>query len=76
MSAPTSLMHAARERAGTLEQEELLAHCRSLEGQIRQVIRRIEAGKNYDAAWLTHARSHLQIGMMCAVRAITRQDFF
>lgn len=47
-----------------------------MENNLRHLIKFIETGGDADAAWLTIARTHLQIGMMCARRAITRQDFF
>jgi len=74
--APASLAHEARRRELSVDQQERIAHCDTVENNLRHLIKFIETGGDLDAAWLTIARTHLQIGMMCARRAITRQDFF
>lgn len=75
--APASLAHEARRRELSVDQQERLAHCDTIENNLRHLIKFIEAGAgDIDSAWLTIARTHLQIGVMCARRAITRQDFF
>jgi hypothetical protein len=75
--APTSLAHEARRRELTVDQQERIAHCDTVENNIRHLLKFIEAGGGeINPVWLTHARSFMEIGMMCARRAITRQDFF
>jgi hypothetical protein len=74
--APPSLAQAANDRL-TVAQEEKLAHCQTIENNLRHMLRFIqESSGEVDASWLTIGRTHLQIGMMCIRRAITRQDFF
>lgn len=73
---PVSLLHNAKQRELTAVQAELMTHCRTLEQNVRQMLARIDSSKIADPAWLTIARSHLQIGMMCVNRSITRHDFF
>jgi hypothetical protein len=72
-SAPVSLAHEAHR---THEQESALIHSHQVEDAIKHLLRHAERSGNIDRQWLTIARHHLQIGMMCVNRAIMRQDFF
>ncbi len=71
--APASLAMQAKR---TVEQEALVQHVRSLERQIRALVKDLESHHTNDRQWLAIGRTHLAIGTMCLVRAITRQDFF
>ena len=71
--APLSLAHQA---ARTHEQESALIHSHQVEDAIKHMLKHCERNSNIDRQWLTIARHHLQIGMMCVNRAIMRQDFF
>jgi hypothetical protein len=71
-----ALAQAARGREQAVLQEELLAHCRQLERNIRHTIHTIEASKEFDPQWLAAARMQLNTGLMQLVRAVTRKDFF
>jgi hypothetical protein len=71
--APLSLAHQA---ARTHEQESALIHSHQVEDAIKHLLRHAERNVAVDKQWLTIARHHLQIGMMCVNRAIMRQDFF
>jgi hypothetical protein len=74
--APPSLANAAKEKQLSVDQTEKLEHCRTLENNLRHLLKFIQEGGEVDAGWLTIGRTHLQIGMMCIRRAITRHDFF
>lgn len=74
--APASLMHAAARRALSIEQQELIAHCHTVEGSARQLIRRIDATKEFDPQWLAAARIQLKTGFMQLKCAIAERDFF
>lgn len=71
--APISLAHHA---SRSLEQEEAMIHSSQVEDAIRSLLRHAEKNPSTDRQWLTIARHHLQIGMMCVNRAIMRKDFF
>jgi len=71
--APPSLAIEARR---TVEQEALVQHCRALERQARALLKDLESHHIADRQWLAIGRTHLAIGCMCLVRAVTRQDFF
>jgi hypothetical protein len=78
--APASLAVEAKRKQLSVDQAEKLAHCQTAENNMRHLLRFVQEhgadGDAVDAGWLTIGRTHLQIGMMCIRRAITRQDFF
>ena len=75
-AAPPSLAQEAQRRL-SVAHEEKMAHCKTMENNLRHMLLFIqESSGEVDPGWLTIGRTHLQIGMMCIRRAITRQDFF
>ena len=48
--------------------------CKELERSLKDLIQRLKANSSYDQRWVSTAQTHLELGIMSAVRAIARPE--